>query len=93
MIPCFDPVMITDEGWDAVDVEMTRGKSVLRPWMTPKRLVSMIVWKYEVSDQLPLRPIPALRARSEILPIATYQETRRNSIFYFSNVGGESSAR
>jgi hypothetical protein len=62
--------MITDEGWDAVEVEVTMGRSMLRPWMTPKRFTSMILWKYEVSDQLPLRPIPALRTRGEILPIA-----------------------
>ena len=86
MIPCFDPVIITEEGLDAVDVEVTRGRSVLRPWMTPKRLMPKILWKYEVSDQLPLRPIPALRARSEILPNATCQEMCRRSTLYFSNV-------
>jgi hypothetical protein len=36
--------------------------------MTPKRLTSMIFWKYEGSANVPLRPMPALRARRSIWP-------------------------
>lgn len=65
MIPCLEPViMILDGVW-----EVTRGRSVEIPFMTPKRLTAIIFWKYWGSDQVPLRPMPAFRARRLILPV------------------------
>jgi hypothetical protein len=45
VIPCFEPVMITLDGCEAVEWDVTSGSRVLRPWITPKRFTSIILWK------------------------------------------------
>ena len=37
--------MIIEAGWEAVEVCKTIGRSAFRPWITPKRFTSIILWK------------------------------------------------
>jgi hypothetical protein len=45
VIPCFEPVITILAGVEAEEDSVIRGSKVFRPWMTPKRLTSMILWK------------------------------------------------
>lgn len=38
-MPCLEPVMIMEVGWEAVEWVVTRGRRVERPFITPKRLI------------------------------------------------------
>ncbi len=44
-MPCLEPVIMTDDGEEEVEWDVTRGSKVLRPLMTPKRLVDRMRWK------------------------------------------------
>jgi hypothetical protein len=44
-MPYLEPVMMIAGGEEKETVDWMEGKKVLMPWMTPKRLVSMILWK------------------------------------------------
>ena len=47
------------------------------PFTTPKKLTSKILWKYWLSVQLPLSPIPALRCRkSSFVPALSMVDFR-----------------
>jgi hypothetical protein len=58
------------EGLDSVALDLTSGRRVVMPFITPKRFVAIMDWKIEVSglSKEDLPPIPAFRARREIFP-------------------------
>lgn len=45
VMPCFEPVMMIEDGLLVEECVVMRGRSVFKPWMTPKRFTSMILWK------------------------------------------------
>lgn len=68
MMPCLEPVITTLAGELEDEELVTRGKRVDRPLITPKRLTSIVLWKYDASFHDPFRPIPAFKTRRESLP-------------------------
>jgi hypothetical protein len=57
--------MIMADGEVRALVDWRRGRKDEMPFITPWRLVERILSKYEGSVHVPLRPVPALRARME----------------------------
>lgn len=44
-MPCLEPVMMIAAGEEVEAVDWMEGRNVLMPWITPNKLVSIILWK------------------------------------------------